>query len=245
MSGKKGLLIIGGVTFLAALVALLPARVAYQLLPTDSVRLSGISGTIWNGRAVEGQVDRIYLRNIEWRLRPLRLMVGQVALDTKFEPAGGFVESRVALQLGGKLVFSNLEAALSIGALQSAIPTAGIDGNVRLSFSHLIIDNGFPTEADGSVELIGLIARGLTPTPIGNFKADLQSTDDGVSGSVEDTAAILDIAGSLKVSADRSYSLTGLVAATPATPEGVVNQLRFLGSPNERGQREFRFEGQL
>lgn len=245
MTGKKGLLVIGSVTFLAALITLLPARVAYQMLAPEMVRLAGVSGTIWNGRAVEGQVENIYLRNIEWRLRPLRLFAGQLALDTRFEPAGGLVESSIGLKMGGKVLLSDLEAALSIGALQSAFPAPGIDGNLRLSFSRLMIDNGFPTEADGSVELIGLVARGLTPAPIGNFKADLQTTDDGVSGSVEDTAAILDVAGSLRVGADRSYSLTGLVAPTASTPEAVVNQLRFLGSANERGQREFRFEGQL
>jgi hypothetical protein len=43
----------------------------------------------------------------------------------------------------------------------------------------------------------------------------------------------------------RSYAFVGLVAPTPVTPPSVVNQLRFLGSPNERGQHEFRFEGQL
>ena len=53
------------------------------------------------------------------------------------------------------------------------------------------------------------------------------------------------MAGTITLNRDRSYAFVGVVAPTPMTPPSVVNQLRFLGSPNERGQHEFRFEGQL
>ena len=56
---------------------------------------------------------------------------------------------------------------------------------------------------------------------------------------------MLDVTGTISLNQDRSYSFVGLVAPTPATPPSILNQLRFLGSANERGQHEFRFEGQL
>ena len=245
MSEKKRLVLLGVASFVLGLVILLPARVAYSLLAPDSVRLSALSGTVWNGRAAEGQFTDLYLKNISWTVRPFALLTGKLALDARFDPADGFMETRVAVSPGGTVTFTQLQGAVSIAALGSVLPAPGIDGNVRLDLSRLTLEQGLPTEADGTVEVVGLIARGLAPVPIGNYKAELTTTADGIAGSVEDTAGILDIAGALTLTRDRSYALTGLVASTDSTPDAVNSQLRFLGSPNERGQREFRFEGQL
>ena len=125
------------------------------------------------------------------------------------------------------------------------IPAPGIEGNLRLQFAELLIEDGLPTAASGTVEVFGLVARGLSPTPIGDFRAELVSTDGGISGSLEDLAGVLDIAGSIRMSTDRSYLLEGLVAPKPAASDAIISQLRFLGSANERGQRQFRLEGRL
>ena len=245
MLNKKRLILLGTITFILGVLTLFPARVAYRLFAPPQFRLSAIDGTVWSGSATEGQAAALYLRNIQWTFKPWSLFTGKIAFDTRFDPAGGFMEAGVALGLGGSVILTDVEGAVNIGALQSVLPAPGIDGNVRLNFVELRIEDGLPTAADGTVEIIGLVARGLATMPIGDFRAELQTSDSGIAGSVEDTAGMLDIAGSLQVSADRTYSLTGLVAPTESTPQSVTNQLRFLGSPNERGQREFRFEGQL
>jgi hypothetical protein len=51
--------------------------------------------------------------------------------------------------------------------------------------------------------------------------------------------------GTIAISPDRSYSLVGDVAARPGAPPSIEQQLRFLGSADDRGFRQFRFEGQL
>lgn len=245
MTGSKRLVIVGTITFLLGIIALFPARVAYHAFAPDQMRLSGISGSIWEGGALEGQVGGLYFSGLRWSLKPLALLTARLAYETSVDPAGGFVEADVAFGIGGRIVLTDVEGAVSISALQSVVPAPGIEGNLRLQFAELTIADGLPTSAEGTVEVIGLIARGLSPTPIGDFKAELVSADGGIAGSVEDLAGVLDIAGSLTVSTDRSYSLTGMVAPTSTAPDTVINQLRFLGTANERGQREFRFEGQL
>ncbi len=245
MSGRRKLLIIGGVTFLLGIVVLFPARVAYHAFAPSALRLTGINGSVWSGNVAEGQAGDLYFRNLRWSFKPWSLFTGRLAYHVSIDPAGGFLETDLALGLGGSVRLSNLEGGVAIGAVQSMLPTPGIDGNVRLQFDELTFSDGLPTSAQGTVDVVGLVARGLSRTPIGDFRAELASTDGGIAGSVEDVDAVRDIAGSLRVSADRSYSLTGLVAPTAAAPESVIAQLRLLGSPNERGQREFRLEGQL
>ena len=242
---RKQLLAIGGAVFGIGLIAAFPARVAYHLFAPEMLKLATISGTLWNGRAAQGQAGNLYLSNVQWSFRPLALLTGKAALDTSFDPAGGFVESRVAVGLGGRVAFNDLSGAVSINALQSLLPAPGIQGNARVDFSELIIDNGLPVAADGTLDIMGLFVRGFASAPVGDFRAELSTTDDGITGSVEDLSGMLDVAGALRINPDRSYSLTGLVAPTSGAPESVLNQLKFLGSANERGQHEFRFEGRI
>lgn len=236
---------LGVAVFAAGLLILFPARVAYTLFAPDGLRLSGLGGSLWHGTAREGEVGGLYLRDLEWRLRPVALLTGRLALSISVSPAGGFLESEVALSPGGRIGFEQLRGGASLGALQSLTPMPGIEGSVRLDLEQLVLSQGVPTRADGTIEVMSLVARGLSAAPIGDFRADLVSTDGAITGSVEDLGGILDIAGSLRVGADRSYLFEGLVAPTDEAPPGVVDQLRFLGSANERGQRRFRFEGRL
>lgn len=81
--------------------------------------------------------------------------------------------------------------------------------------------------------------------PIGGYRAELFTQGNGIAASVEDTDGVIDLAGSLTVNSDRTYQFLGQLAPKPETDDGLRNQLRFLGSPNDRGQYELRLEGQL
>ena len=71
-------------------------------------------------------------------------------------------------------------------------------------------------------------------------------TNNGqITGTVEDVSGVLDVSGQITINADRSYSFIGDVAALPGAPPSIEQQLRFLGSADQRGMRQFRFEGRL
>ena len=75
--------------------------------------------------------------------------------------------------------------------------------------------------------------------------AEFFTDEEAVVASIEDVNGVFDLAGSLTISADRNYQFVGKVAATDKTSAKLRQQLRFLGSPNDRGQHDIRLEGQL
>ena len=241
----RRLMIVGVATLLVGLLAFFPARVAYHWFAPSTLQLAGIDGTVWRGSAKEGQAAGLYIRNLHWTFKPLSLLTGKLAFKTRLDSAGGFINTDLYAALDGSILFENLDVALSVGALRDLIQTAGLDGRISLHFTALEIRDGLPVTANGVAEVTNLFIRGLATTTIGDFRAKFSTTSDGILASVEDTAGMFDLAGTLRVSPDGAYYLSGLIAPTPTTPPAVIEQLRFLGSPNERGQREFRFEGQL
>lgn len=246
MPGQKRLIAAAAAALLLGLIVMFPARVAYQWFAPADFKLGGISGTVWNGNAVEGTASGIYFNDLKWRFRPLSLFAGRAAYSITADPVSGFIETRIAIRPGGNVSFSAFDAALSLAAFNGILPMRGVEGAVTLQFETVVLERGLPVEADGTLNISNLIVRDLSGSPLGNYRAVFQTGDNGISGQVADVSGALDIDGTIELRPDGSYTFAGQVAATAGTPSALVQQLQlFLGSPNAEGRHSFRIEGRL
>lgn len=245
MPSVSRLLVVGGIVLLLGVIIMFPARVAHHWFSPAAVQVAGIDGTVWSGSAREASAHGVYLRNLHWKMQPLRLLLGQVAYYVEADPAGGFLETDVSVGLTGTVRLRNTRAALPLTALHGALRIDDIGGDISLQLSEARLSDGWPEQLEGTVGISGLLVRALAPSPLGNFTAEFQSNDDDIVGSVEDVSGMLDVAGIVTLKPDRSYSLIGQVAATAEAPASLTQQLQYLGSANARGLRDFRLEGTL
>ncbi len=246
MPGWSRLLTAGLITLVLGLLVFFPARVAYRwFAPADLVAISGIDGSVWSGTAREASASGVFVRNMRWRFQPLSLFTGKLAYAIEATPTSGFVEARVAVGITGAVTMQDVKASLPIRALQRAVSMPGLGGEVNLQFERLQLADGLPVTADGTVEVANLVAPLVYRGSIGGYRAEFFTQESGVMASVEDTDGLIDLAGSLEISPDRSYTFIAQLAAKSNTPASVRQQMQFLGSANERGQHELRLEGVL
>jgi general secretion pathway protein N len=245
MLTRSRFVIIGVITLLLGLIILFPARVAHHWFTPAGVAISGIQGSIWRGHALEGEIGGIYVRNLNWRMQRWQLFTGELAYSIEADAASGFVNGEVAIGIGGSASLRNLTASLSLASIQSIVGMPGLDGTANLQFERLVFENGIPVAADGTLEIANLLAPLIHRSSVGGFRAEFFTQESGVIASVEDTDAVVELAGSLTVSPDRTYQFLAQVAPKSTTPANLREQMRFLGTPNERGQYELRLEGQL
>ena len=191
MLGRNRLIVSGVVVLIISTIVTFPAAVAYNWFAPDPLRLSGIEGSIWNGRAAEGTVNGFYVGNLEWRLRPLALFTGKIAFSTHSEPASGYLDADIAVSAFGNIYLSNVEGNLSLQAFQNSFLLQGFDGQIRLQFEEMTIADGIPTQAIGSVVVSRLLAKALSPMEIGDYRADFSTDENGIRGIVEDVQCIL------------------------------------------------------
>ena len=246
MASPQRLILAGIATLVIGLIISFPARVAYQWFAPAELKLSGISGSIWHGAAAQGAAGGVYLTNVEWSFRPLGLLEGKLRFATSSNPASGFLDADIAIGAGGSLTMSDVAAAVSLASMADALPLSGIEGDVSLQFEELVIKDGVPIEAVGTVNIANLVSRYLSPTPLGDYRAEFQKADDGVLGSVHALSGVLELEGStIKLTEDGEYEFAGKVLAKPAAPAAVEQTLKFLGTPDARGFRDFMFPGRL
>ena len=244
MAAPRTLVAAGLAALLVGLLVNLPARVAYQWFAPQELQLGGLAGSAWNGTAAQGRAGDFYFTDLDWRFRPLGLLAGKAAFMLEARPPGGFLETRLEAGFAGNLRLDDLRAALPLATLPG-MAGAGVEGELGLNLRSLVLEDGWPVAAEGSARLAGLVLRGLSRRPIGDFHAALRESGDGIEAALEDAAGMLDLAGTAILARARSYRVQGRVGPKPqATPE-VVQQLRLLGSPDAQGRHEFRFEGSL
>ena len=78
MSNRSRLTKVGLLVFVVGVILLFPARVAYRwFAPADFVA-RGISGSVWNGHAMEAIAYGTYLRDLSWRIQLLDLVTAKL-----------------------------------------------------------------------------------------------------------------------------------------------------------------------
>src|SRR5215212_9068320 len=85
-----------GAFALFALVTL-PAATLLSLFHPPGVALSGVSGTIWKGRAQAVRSGNLHVGSVEWDLNILPLFTGKLGADVKITRSDGFAEGEIAV----------------------------------------------------------------------------------------------------------------------------------------------------
>lgn len=245
IQSKRGLLLVAVLTFVVAVAAMFPARIAYRWAAPPDFAVSGITGTVWHGTAAAVSARGVYLRDVSWRIKPLRFFTAKAAYHVIATPVSGFVDGVVALGFGGTITVSDLAASVSLPMLADVLNIRGLNGDASLQFERIRLRDGLPTAADGTVQVDNLVAPILSSESIGGYRAEFSTNDEGISASVEDVDGVVDLAGSFQLNGDRSYEFLGQVVAKRETPATLQRQMEYLGPANERGQRELRLEGSL
>jgi len=241
----RGLITIGVLVLVLGLIIMFPARVAIGWFAPAEVAISGIQGSVWNGRANEAAFSGIYVSDVEWRLNALQLFTGKLSYSVEATPVSGFLESDVSVGFNGALTLSDLTAALPLDLFAGVSGVPGLQGNASLTFERVEFTDGLATAADGTVQIANLLIPIVGRDSLGGYKAEFFTQNNGISASIEDTDGVLDLAGSLQIRTDRSFEFIAQVIAKPETPQSIRNQLQFLPPANARGQQELRLEGIL
>jgi len=244
-SRKLPLIVAGLAAFAITLITALPARFIAPVLPPN-VAVGMLDGTLWRGSTDSVVVNQRYLGALQWRLRPLHLFRGRLALDVDLNRADGQAKARLALGFGKRFEARDLTASLPVAVLAGSLAPSGWSGTVDAKLAHLALRPGTVPEMRGTMELRNLRAPPPDGAAIGSYRLsfdDSSSQDDRLVGQLQDVEGPMQVTGTVTLTAERSYVVEGLVAPRAGASDAVTNTLRFLGAPDSQGQRPFSLAG--
>ncbi len=238
---------IGAFLLLASIT--LPARVVLSFFHPPGITLSGVSGTIWKGRAQAVRSGALHVGSVEWSLDVPRLFTGRLGADVKVTRSDGFVEASIAGTPGGAITLRGLNASLPMGALPPNVAPGGWTGTLSLTLAQLVLDNAWPVAATGNIEIADLVGPANRPAALGSYRiifpAEGAGASDALTGALSDTGGPLAVNGTVQLKKDRSYLVNGMIATRPGAPSDMTRTLEILGAPDAQGRRPFTFEGTM
>jgi len=182
---KKLLIIFGVVLFLWFVLASIPAVWGgYLLTRGTGLALSGVTGTLWDGRAslasVKHKEKEYSLGQLSWSLRGLSLLKLNpcVLLMTKLDKQT--FEGDVCVGLNGAITLKNTDIALPAALVQQYIPIP-IMGQLSAHMDSLVLRGNVLVKLNGKLSWRqAQVNNGANWMDIGSYGADL--VDDGKNG---------------------------------------------------------------
>jgi general secretion pathway protein N len=232
--------------FLFILVARLPAE---WVVPTTgpNALCAAVDGSLWSGTCSGMSIAGNPLGDVSWELHPLQLFLGRLAAHATAARGAAQVSSDVELGFGGRLTARGLHGELPLEP--SIIPglPASLTGNALLELPLVQLEKGVITQLVGRIELHNLVDHSGASTALGSYVIEFPAGASGDPiGKLHDLPdGPLAVEGTMHLTRQPGFELQGLVTARPGAPPELVNNIRFLGSPDALGRRPFSVSGSL
>jgi hypothetical protein len=215
MLAKRSWIALGCGAYLAFALAQLPAATAYRWFGPDGVILSGVSGTVWSGRAELGAIGNLPLRDVEWSVAPLALVLGRISVTLAARPPDGLVTGSLSAGLWD-VRFTDVRVTTSLDTLGMVLALRGSRGTLSLDFAELLLGDGWPTAATGTVRVrelqvlpIGAPA-GSQLIPLGDYElSSFEIAEQRLGAALRDEGGPLEIRGTVMVVLETPGTLAG------------------------------------
>ncbi len=244
-------LLIGLLVYVIFLLVQFPADRAYAWWKAgpgaqEKVVLTGLSGSVWQGRAQQALIDGQRLQGLEWHLKPWTVLFGKLEIDYEIRLNDGFLRGSVAADPQGAVAFDALEAKLPLAQLSlPAIAALRPSGVVNLNLQDVDWNGEALLSAQGRVVWSDAGISLLQPLQFGDLALTLETRDDTVIGELSDAGGPLQAEGLLTLKPDSSYQFTGSFAAREGTQTPLGQALGALGRPGADGKIQVSRSGQL
>ncbi len=230
--------------FAAIVLARLPAS---WVLPGSGGEFScaSVEGSLWSGYCGGLTVSGAALGDLTWQLQPARLLAGKLAAHVDLEHAPTTsAQGDVEIGLGGTVVARHLTASLPLDPkVIPAVPPT-LSGALHLDLTVArITKRGVVTELQGRIEAHDLVDHSGYVTPLGNFALTFPGGASQPTGSLQDLGGPLAVIGTLALTPQPGYELSGYVTPRASASQALVNAIEVLGSPDAQGRRQFGMSG--
>ncbi|HEY0766717.1 MAG TPA: type II secretion system protein N [Steroidobacteraceae bacterium] len=241
---KRGIWIalLAAVAFAAILLARMPAA---WVIPAGSAQGScaSVDGSLWSGVCTGLTVQRTPVGDVSWELHPLRLLFGKLAAHIAVTRGAANLNAEVEFGLGQRVTMRDLVADVPLDPALIPGLAADLHGRAHLDLALAQIEHGIITQLQGRIEAHDLEDRSGMATPLGSYVVTFPGGSGEPTGKLRDLDGPLAVEGTLRLTREPGFDLEGLVAPrSGATPE-LVNNIRYLGSPDASGRRPFSLAG--
>lgn len=251
--GRKGLALAltGFFSWLLFMLASLPAAVVYRYAPVpEFIRLSGLSGTFWQGRAEAVVVDGLLLPEVRWSINPLSFISQKLVADFTLGNLQTPLSAQGQLELTDTRVkLSNLQGDVEASWLQTrlgkAIPApVSVSGVITLALEQGAFDANGCTRLTGQLGWQrGIISNPYGQLPLGQAQAVLDCRNGALQAEISQSSPALSLDGQLSLEPRGRYQFSARLKPGAQMPDPLRQGLPLFSQTGADGRYVLNWSG--
>jgi general secretion pathway protein N len=230
--------------FAAIVLARLPAAWVVPAPGRAAAGCTSVEGSVWSGSCAGLFIERKPVGEVTWELHPWRLFAGRLAAHITLSSPAARGSADAEVGLSKHVVARNLDADMPLDPKLLAGLPPGLRGQAHLGLSLVELERGMLTRLQGRIEVHDLEDHdGGRATRLGSYALTFAPTAGDPVGQIKDLGGPLAVDGTLKLTRQGGFEVDGMVAPRADAPKDLTDNLRFLGSPDASGRRQFSLSG--
>ena len=237
--------------YLFFLLATVPAKLVLDKLleAQNGIEVSGVSGTLWHGRASRVEIDNSYqLDDVRWHLVGWRLLTGVLSAEIQATFMQREVSGQAGISLSGTLVAHDIQGAISAEefAALAALPLVQLDGEMTLAIDSLYRESDAAPVINGDINWRQASLTVAESVALGSVDIRLRENDaDGTDITISNQGGALKLDGSGALDAESHYELALTMTPARSASANLVNSLAAFAKKQASGSYLFKTSGQL
>ena len=250
MKKRISLIALFVVVFIVSVVVHLPATVTLNHAPLPrQLKMDGVSGTLWNGRAAQVHWLNYDLGSVSWELHLTALVTGKLEVATRFGRGSSMnVHGRgvVGTSMSGpyaKTLLVSAPAAELVELSRRPVPV-GVSGQVELMVRDYQYAQPWCKEAQGTLSW----SNSAISSPVGNVQlgpviTDITCKDSVIDAKGKQNNAQVSSEFTATLKPNHQYHTTAWFKPGSEFPNELGKLLSQLPDPDARGRYHFNYDG--
>ncbi len=225
--------------FAALLVRSAPAYLLGYFVDDRQLRLSGFSGTVWNGRAGSAAIALengwLQLGELEWSLSELYMLRLQPTADIDTQWGPQRLHAHMQTSSGGALRINALDASFSAALIKRWLPV-NLRGLINVQARDVALVDGVPASGAGQIVWRQAFWRGNQGAqPLGDYALRFSVPASGqLNAEIRTLSGPIRVEGSLRM-VDQQYTLEALINSRGRIDEELAKALSLMAIPTDDG----------
>lgn len=239
------------VLWIVFVIARIPATWGAWLITNNGdVGLSGVSGTLWQGRAgmasihIDGQ--DYSLGEMSWKLQPLSLLTLRPCAEITTSLERQQIAGTACATAGGTLILADTRINAPVSLAQGIAPEARLDGQVSAHINQLRLKNQTLQALDGNLSWTGArVHNGQNWLNLGSFAAELSASEEGhIHASIFSLDGPIDLNGTVTMPLTGGIFIDTEFALAPAFAREVQAEqwLPMVAEPLDNGRHKLEMQ---
>ena len=246
---KRHYILTAVISYVVLLIATIPAKPVIDLVNRNTLaNVQGVSGTLWDGRALLISINNINIDRTEWSFKLWKLFIGKVAVNINTQFSDNDINAEIGTSFLGRFFINDLYArvdAQQVAELAN-LPLVQLSGIISLDIESAQWKQGELPLANGEISWRDAAVTVADTASLGNVTILISESDQQLlTAEINNQGGDIKINGTAGLVPEADYTVDIKLLPTATANNNIKQSLGMFAQRQSNGEYTLNKTGSL